>query len=200
MTFKSIFKRECDPFSGNLRWRIKGSGVRSLPEDAQLVRRVVECLEKNGISIRRYHMDSPMNVLSHHLEARFQDGGLTASTGTAFFGERGTWITGIGALMYVCGLLDVTIPEDEVIVGSIKAFSMNEKPQVSTIEEKLVPYVEKVQVAEEERRNDIASCFSCVHSKAKRVGVTTGVQWCELDIDTFPKRCSQFESRYSDNC
>ena len=200
MTFKSIFKRECDPFSGNLRWRIKGSGVRSLPEDAQLVMRVVQCLEKSGISIRRYHMDSPMNVLSHHLEARFQDGGLTASTGSYFFGERGAWITGIGALVYVCGLLDVALPEDEVVVGRIKTVSTDEKPQEAAIEEKLESYVEKVQAAEKERRNDITCCFACVHSKAKRVGVTTGVEWCELDIDTFPKRCSKFESRYSDNC
>ena len=135
MTFKSIFKRECDPFNGNLRWRIKGSGVRSLPEDAQLVMRVVQCLEKSGISIRRYHMDSPMNVLSHHIEARFQDGGLTASTGSYFFGERGAWITGIGALVYVCGLLDVALPEDEVVVGRIKTVSTDEKPQEAAIEE-----------------------------------------------------------------
>ena len=106
-TFKSVFLEEQDPSDHAVRWRIKGSGVQTYPDDAELTSEVVACLENSGISVRAYSSGSPGNVTSHHLEAKFEDGGLYAATGSYWFGERGTWIKGKQAIVKLAQLLSL---------------------------------------------------------------------------------------------
>lgn len=103
--FSSVFK-VTEP-RGN-KWRIVRSGVQGFPVDAENTRAVVDALECNGIEVRQYSMGSPANVSSYHLEAKFKDGGLTASTGTYWYGRRGAWIEGLEAVEWVASLLDLT--------------------------------------------------------------------------------------------
>ena len=79
MRFKATFKHDPDPYGTPHRWRVVGSGVRTIPEDSEQVREIAHLLETNGISVRRYNMGSPMNVDSSHIEARFLDGGMELS-------------------------------------------------------------------------------------------------------------------------
>ena len=48
---------------------------------------------------------------SSNLDATFLDGGLTASTGDYWYGQRGTWISGIKALLLAAGLLELVISD-----------------------------------------------------------------------------------------
>ena len=83
------------------------SGVRGFPIEAEYTSAIVDVLEANGIAVRQYSMGSPANVDSHHLEARFLDGGLTASTGKYWYGRKGAWIEGRKAVEWVARLLDL---------------------------------------------------------------------------------------------
>jgi hypothetical protein len=107
-TFSSVF-RETEPDAN--KWRIMGSGVQGFPVDAHLTQVVVDALESNGVEVRQYSMGSPANVSSYHLEAKFRDGGLSASTGTYWYGKRGAWIEGRDAVEWVVELLDLVHPK-----------------------------------------------------------------------------------------
>jgi len=104
-TFKSIFIEEENPTNKVPRWRVKGSGVHGEPTDAPLTDEIVRLLKSSGITVRSFSMDSPVNVTSHHLEAKFEDGGLYAATGGYWQGECGTWITGIKAVTWLAKIL-----------------------------------------------------------------------------------------------
>jgi hypothetical protein len=105
--FSAVFKLENQEKD---KWRITGSGVRGFPRDAPITDRIAGVLDDNGIPIREYSMGSPANMDSYHLEAKFLDGGLNASTG-AYWGEKGAWVTGTSAVKLVAELLDLKMPE-----------------------------------------------------------------------------------------
>jgi len=104
-TFKSVFVEEANPTDKTTRWRVKGSGVHGYPNDAPLTEEIVRSLKLSGITVRSFSMGSPVNVTSHHLEAKFEDGGLYAATGGYWYGERGTWITGMKAVTWLAQML-----------------------------------------------------------------------------------------------
>jgi hypothetical protein len=111
-TFKSVFTEERSYTNGLRQWRIKGSGVQGWPTDAPLTAEIKRFLETAGIAVRAHSMGSPANVDSYHLEAAFEDGGLYASTGTYWFGQRGAWIRGRKAVMWLAKQLGLCkIPE-----------------------------------------------------------------------------------------
>ena len=106
--FSSVF-RESEPNAN--KWRISGSGVKGFPDNAQLTHIVVDALESNVVEVRHYSMGSAANASSYHLEAKFKDGGLSARTGTYWYGERGAWIEGRDAVEWVAELLDLVPPK-----------------------------------------------------------------------------------------
>ena len=107
--FSSIFKQACPDVP---EWRIVRSGVRGRPVEAGFTAAVVEALEANGVAVRQYSMGSPANVDSFHLEAKFQDGGLSASTGNYWYGRKGAWIEGRQAVEWVAKLLNLKLPHE----------------------------------------------------------------------------------------
>lgn len=106
-TFKSVFVEEANPTDKTTRWRVKGSGVHGYPDDAPLTEEIVRSLESSGIPVRSFSMESPANVTSHHLEAKFEDGGLYAATGGYWYGERGTWVSGMKAVTRLAQILEL---------------------------------------------------------------------------------------------
>ena len=112
-TFRSVFVEEHNPVVGGIRWRIKGSGVQTHPTDAALTAEIKRCLVSSGVPVREYSSGSAANADSYHLEADFEDGGLYASTGNYWFGERGAWIKGRKAVEWVARKLELTrMPEE----------------------------------------------------------------------------------------
>ena len=83
------------------RWRIKRSGVRGLPTEAETTAEIVEALKEMGVPVRVHSMGSPANVDSYHIEAQFADGGLFAKTGSYWYERRGAWIEGPQAVAFV---------------------------------------------------------------------------------------------------
>jgi len=182
MRFSSIFKHDPAPHGTPHRWRVVGSGVRTIPEDAILVGKITSLLESNGVRIRRYGMGSPVNSNSYHIEARFLDGGIGGSAHRGF-GERGTWIEGKRALTYVCELLRIAPPSDtkrqefERAAPALGRKGARKKPEKLPADGRT------------------PSCFACRHRGAQRTGVTTGREWCDLGMASFPGRCELFQSR-----
>lgn len=105
--FSSVFKQE-DPLVPE--WRIASSGVRGWPLKAENTAAIASALRSNGITVREYSMGSPANMDSYHLEAKFFDGGLKASTGKYWYGRKGAWITGHEAIAFVAEILDLILP------------------------------------------------------------------------------------------
>ena len=109
--FWEVFR--LDQETSKLRWRIVGSGVRGSPCDCLATAAVVQVLRDTGIHVRG-HFRMPLDSSgcdTSNLDASFLDGGLTASTGNYWYGQRGTWIFGIKALLLVAGLLELIISE-----------------------------------------------------------------------------------------
>lgn len=103
-SFSAVLKQEQPNVE---RWRIAGSGMMGQPTDARNTEAVVGALIANGVEVRFYSLGSPAGVDSHHLEARFLDGGLHAKTGSYWYGEKGAWIDGPEAVKWVGQLLDL---------------------------------------------------------------------------------------------
>jgi len=103
-SFRAVLKHEQPSVE---RWRIAGSGVMGEPTDAPNTEAVVEALRANGVEVRFYSLGSSAGVDSHHLEARFLDGGLHAQTGSYWYGKKGAWIDGPEAVKWVGQLLDL---------------------------------------------------------------------------------------------
>lgn len=106
-SFSAIFKQVTPDAP---KWRIVGSGVKGYPVEAEYTSAVVEALEANGVTVREYTMCSPVNIDSHHLEAKFADGGLIASTGHYWYGRKGAWLEGRETAEWVAKLLDLKLP------------------------------------------------------------------------------------------
>jgi hypothetical protein len=124
-TFKSVFVVEIDPSDNTTRWRIRGSGVHGYPDTAPLTAAIIDRLEASGIIVKSYSKGSPANVTSYHLDARFEDGGLTASTGCYWFGERGAWIKGAKAIVTLANILALrSVPQ---VMGSANVTSVGTK-------------------------------------------------------------------------
>ena len=109
--FWEVFR--LDQETSKLRWRIVGSGVRGSPCDCLATAAVVQVLRDAGIHVRSSFM-MPLDSRgcgTSNLDATFLDGGLTASTGDYWYGQRGTWISGIKALLLAAGLLELVISD-----------------------------------------------------------------------------------------
>ena len=100
-TVVSFFTKELEEKDTHPRWRIKGSGVRGFPSDADKTKAVIKILKDVGVPIREYTMSSPCNPSSYHVEAFFEDGGLRSVTGNYWYSERGAWISGEKAFDFI---------------------------------------------------------------------------------------------------
>lgn len=108
--FESVFRPDGMSMDGSPRYRIAGSGVRRWPTDATATRSVVELLNRRGIETKQRSMGSPANADSYHVDAAFLDGGLHATTGNYWFGEKGAWIDGREAAAWVARGLGLAPP------------------------------------------------------------------------------------------
>jgi hypothetical protein len=109
--FTAVFRRD-DSRNEGQRWRIRGSGVRRYPEDAEWTAAVVKALESSGIEVRRFSYGSPANIDSQHLEAKYLDGRLFAETSNGIGCERGAWVTGCKAVIFTAWKLALSVPQD----------------------------------------------------------------------------------------
>jgi hypothetical protein len=100
-TVASFFTKDLVDQDAQPKWRIKGSGVRGFPSDADRTEAVLKILKDAGVPIREYSMSSPCNPSSYHVEAFFEDGGLRAVTGNYWYSERGAWISGEKAFEFI---------------------------------------------------------------------------------------------------
>ena len=108
-----------------VRWRIRGSGTSGEPADSPQTAIIVEALRANDIDVRDYTIDSPANPPSYHLDASFEDGGLSAQTGPHLGLEKGAYVSGYQAVVFVARMLDLRgVPCREEFVG--RAVVLNE--------------------------------------------------------------------------
>ena len=99
-TFKSVFTEQRNN-AGEVRWRVRGSGVKTYPTNAALTAEIELCLEAAGIAVNQRSSGSPANADCYRLEAAFEDGGFYASTGNYWYDERGAWIKGRKAVDWI---------------------------------------------------------------------------------------------------
>lgn len=106
MTRKRLLDSLIEKDQPGIRWRIRRSGVRTRPEDAETTAMVVDALGTAGIRLNARNWGSAANADSYHLDANFADGSFKAETGNYWYGSRGAWITGPRALAFIGVLLD----------------------------------------------------------------------------------------------
>jgi hypothetical protein len=105
--FRNYFEKRIDPNTGEIKLRIRRSGVKGAPTTAASTLEIVAKLQAVGVVTREWTSSSPGNVSAYHLSADFEDGGLSGMTGPYFNGPRGVWISGERAITKVCELLEV---------------------------------------------------------------------------------------------
>jgi len=81
--FSRVFQRKIGLVNGT--WRIRNSGVSTIPESSPETWAVVRACRKLGIEVRSFSSGSPSNADEHRLEAAFLDGGVNGRTGNYFF-------------------------------------------------------------------------------------------------------------------
>lgn len=96
---------------GDSSWRIKGSGVSDPCEYAEKTKAVVAFLESVGIPVKRSGTSGFCAADTHSLDADFLDGGLWAETGNYIGGEKGAWINGKRAALFVALGLGLRVTE-----------------------------------------------------------------------------------------
>jgi len=107
LKFKDIFETHTNTETGEIRWRIKHSGVRGVPTTALNTQRIVAALRGTDVKVREWSSASPANASAYHLSADFDDGGISGMTGNYFYGPRGIWVSGRQAISRVCFLLGI---------------------------------------------------------------------------------------------
>lgn len=99
-----------DTLQPGRRWRIKGSGVSTLPSTAPLTEQVVDGLSSVGVDVTEQSSGSPANVNSYTIRAHFLDGGVEGETGNYIGAPRGVYVKGPRALVFISALLGRTLP------------------------------------------------------------------------------------------
>lgn len=108
--FESVFRPDRSAVDGTPRFRISGSGVRRWPKDSATTRAIAEMLKQEGVEIKERASGSAGNANSYYLDATFLDGGLHATTGSYWFGEKGAWIHGCEAVARVARSHGIALP------------------------------------------------------------------------------------------
>ena len=135
--FKAVFRSSQLPldafWSGISRdlpcWRIVSSGVHDVPETAKSTRAVTALLESCDIPVERYCEGSPVNVDAHYVEAEFLGGGFFGVTGAYFGSQRGAWIYGARAALFVALTFGLKLPPDFEATRSIRSASLDQLGQ-----------------------------------------------------------------------
>lgn len=109
-TFNSVFRADGHAPSGQVRYRIAGSGSTSWATESPTTASIVAAVAEAGIAVRNVSMGSAANCDSYHLDADFRDGGLHGVTGNYWFEERGAWIHGDESVVWVARLLKLRPP------------------------------------------------------------------------------------------
>jgi hypothetical protein len=106
--FSRVFQHEPLETEGN-RWRLRGSGVSSIPEQAVTTREVLRVCWEAGVAIEEDDSGSPAHCDSYKRKAEFLDGGLVAETGNSFGSMRGAWVTGVKAVYFLACALRIGV-------------------------------------------------------------------------------------------
>jgi hypothetical protein len=96
---------------GGHAWRIRGSGVSRECEAAKTTNAIVEFLESAGIPVKRGGTSGFCAADTYSLEANFLDGGLSAETGNYIGQDKGAWIGGSRAALFVALGLGLRVPQ-----------------------------------------------------------------------------------------
>lgn len=109
-TFGSVFRADGRTSRGQVRYRIARSGSMTWGTHAPTTAAVVDAITEAGVAVRNVSMGSPGNCDSYHLDADFRDGGLRGETGNYWGHEKGAWIHGDDAVVWVARLLKLRPP------------------------------------------------------------------------------------------
>ena len=90
-------------------WRIRNSGVQSVPQASKETRSVLEACEALGIRVQEKTYGSPVNADSHHVSAVFLDGGIEGETGNYWAAPRGVWVRGRKAALLLALQLGLSV-------------------------------------------------------------------------------------------
>jgi hypothetical protein len=107
-------------------WRIKGSGVRWVPESCMQTRAVVDAMDDIGIEFKRYHSATPLNPDSFTITASFLDGGFYAMTGNYWFYPRGAYVGGAKAVLLIALHLGLKVRDAWRRKHGLEGVGMNE--------------------------------------------------------------------------
>jgi len=156
--FKDVFETHTDTETGEIRWRIKQSGVRGILITPHNTQRSVAALRGADVKVREWSSASPANASAYHLSADFDDGGLSGMTGNYFYGPHGIWVSGRQAILRVCFLLGIAdSPADNAImtIGEIADYpKVNERTIYRLVSGKKIPAF-KVAGSSRFRQSDV---------------------------------------------
>ena len=91
------------------RWRVKGSGCKGPPERHPATQEVLRICWDAGLRLNTSNSGSPANASSFHRDCAFLGGGFHARTGNYWFGEKGAWIHGAHAVLFIALAMNLNV-------------------------------------------------------------------------------------------
>lgn len=91
------------------RWRVRGSGVHTAPDDAPTTAAVFAACDALGISLAMTFSGGPCSADAYPVRATFLDGGLAGQTGNYLCGERGIVVVGPRAVLLLALVLGLRV-------------------------------------------------------------------------------------------
>jgi hypothetical protein len=109
--FSAVFQR-CTTGGTPDRWRIASSGVHGHPAAAPFTRHILDVLIGVELVVKEDHGSSNpgMGVASWGFTCTFLDRGFSATTGNYVGGEKGAWVKGNKAVVFIAMKLGVKVP------------------------------------------------------------------------------------------
>ncbi|MBS2031753.1 MAG: hypothetical protein JST54_27900 [Deltaproteobacteria bacterium] len=111
--FASIFPKagHFSTKAGVPAWRVRGSGVNGSPLEAPNTARIAELLASSGLQVTPTCIMGMCCADQYNLDVEFLDGGLQAVTGNYLFNEKGAWVFGARAVLYVALRMGLRVPD-----------------------------------------------------------------------------------------